>query len=160
MPRPHKQNQYTEKQERSIYILLNPISKVFYIDYTLTPNLRKMYTEHYIETRSKTREMVRHMKHNLSRPCCFELNRLYCTKVEAYRHVIAWTKIFVEQGYQNIDRGNVSEYINDIFGETKQIYENYKQIVLSEEFACSKCQFPVYKRKICEQKVGDRDASN
>ena len=160
MPRPTKKTQYTEKKQRSIYILLNPHTKEFYIDYTLTNNVRQLYIEHCLGNRQKTKDMVYAMKQSALRPCCFELCEINCTKVEAYRAVIVWTKIFVERGYKSVDRGNVSEYIHDVFGATEAIYRVYKNTDITKILDCHNCLFPTYKRQECPTKAGEYNATD
>ena len=160
MPRPSKKKQYIEKDRRSIYLILNPYTKEFYIDYTLTKNIRQLYIEHCLGNRNKTRDMVFMLQEKGARPCCFNLCELNCTKVEAYRAVIGWTKVFVERGYINVDQGNIECYINDIFGEAKTHYESNKHINIDQKFNCNNCLFPTYKRKKCEMKARDGNATN
>ena len=160
MPRTKKKDQYTKKENRSLYVILDPITKEFYIDYTLPHCLRNMYTKHYVETLGKTKNMIRQMKEEGRRPCCFKLAEMFCTKVDAYRAVIGWTKIFVEQGYINLDQGNIAEYIHDVFGEAKTIYDQNKNTDIKQNFNCNNCLFPIYKRQKCKLKVRGTNATN
>lgn len=162
MPRPSKRKQYTEKANRIIYVILNPSTKEFYISYTLAgkENIRVIYKDHYTEKRNKTMHMIHQMKLKNVHPCFFKLDTVFCTKVEAYRVVIAWTKIFIEHGYINLDQGNISEYIKDLFGEAKTIYESKKNIDIDYEFNCNNCLFPTYRRQKCEMKARDTNATN
>ena len=160
MPRPQAKSQYTDKQYRSLYVILDPYSKRFFIDYTLTKNVRQLYVEHCLGNRMKTKTMVAELTEMRARPCCFKLSEMFCTKVEAYRAVIGWTKIFVEQGYINLDQGNIAEYIHDVFGEAKTIYDQNKNTDIKQNFNCNNCLFPIYKRQKCKLKVRDTDATN
>ena len=163
MPRPKKRKQYTEKKSRAVYIILNPITKEFYINYTLNKqeNLRVAYKDHYTGKRRNTCERILDMKATGIKPCFFILDRLYSTKVEAYHHVIAWTKIFIEQGYTNLDQGNVSEYANNLFENAKKIFENHQTIDVNKAFTCENCEFSYYGRTPCTQRVrSDQHATN
>lgn len=163
MPSKFRKSQYTQREERVLYVILNPRTKEFYIDYTLKKNVRQLYIEHCLGNRARTKQMVSDLKNRNMRPCCFRLSDLKCSKVKAYRHVIAWTKKLVENGYKNIDEGNISEYINDIFGETKDIYDGLAYMdskYLDTAFGCSYCLFPVFKKEICNQQRGDYDGKN
>lgn len=141
MPRVPQKKQYTEKQNRCIYAILNSQTKEFFVGYTLNgkENLRCAFKGHRTEKRRATKDMIRRAKEQDIRPCFFKLDELYCTKVEAYHAVIGWTKIFVEQGYINVDHGNIECYIEDIFGEAEEYYESKKQINIDQDFCCSNC---------------------
>ena len=141
MPRVPQKKQYTEKQNRCIYAILNPKTKEFFVGYTLNgkENLRCAFKGHRTEERRATKDMIRRSKEQDIRPCFFKLDELYCTKVEAYHAVIGWTKIFVEQGYINVDHGNIECYIKDIFGEAEEYYESKKQVNIDQDFCCSNC---------------------
>lgn len=141
MSRVPQKKQYTEKQNRCIYAILNPKTKEFFVGYTLNgkENLRCAFKGHRTEERRATKDMIRRAKEQDIRPCFFKLDELYCTKVEAYHAVIGWTKIFVEQGYINVDHGNIECYIEDIFGEAEEYYENKKQVNIDQDFCCSNC---------------------
>lgn len=161
MPRPPKKKQYTEKKHRAIYVILNSLTKEFYIDYTLDEyeNLRSAYKEHYTGKRNKTREMILKMRAQENKPCYFILEKVYDTKVETYRYVIAWTKVFIEQGYVNLDRGDIIGYTNDLFGTAKTIYENRQTVNVNKVFTCENCVFPNYGRTPCTlKKRGEQNA--
>ena len=155
MPRPPKKNQYKVKENRCVYVILNPYTKEFFVWYNLAgkENVRCAYKGHYTGRKYKTSEMICQMKARGLHPCYFQLDELYCTKVEAYRAVIGWSKVFVEQGYINVDKGEMKYYINDLFGETKEYYESKKHISIDQEFNCTNCIFPAYNRKKCETKA-------
>ena len=141
MPRVPQKKQYTEKQNRCIYAILNPQTKEFFVGYTLNgkENLRCAFKGNRTEERRATKDMIRRAKEQDIRPCFFKLDEFYCTKVEAYHAVIGWTKIFVEQGYINVDHGNIECYIEDIFGEAEEYYESKKQVNIDQDFCCSNC---------------------
>ena len=110
LPRPPKKNQYKVKEKRCVYVILNPYTREFVVGYTLAQkeNIRCAYKGHYIGRKYKTSDMIHQMKALGYHPCYFILDELCCTKVEAYRAVIGWTKIFVEQGYINMDKGEIA----------------------------------------------------
>ena len=136
-----QRKQYTEKQNRCIYIILNIITKEFFVGYTLNgkENLRCAFKAHRTEKRNATKGFMSHTKEQGVHPCFIKLDELYCTKIEAYHAVIGWTKIFVEQGYINVDHGNIENYIEDIFGEAKEYYENKKHVNIDHIICCDKC---------------------
>ena len=149
MPRPKKKKQYYVKKDRTIYLIKNPNSREFYIGHTLSHNIRSTYKDHYIETKYKTANMIRELKNQGLKPCCFTLEKIHCTSVQAYRYVIIWTKIFIEQSYNNLDTGAVIEYAADLLEENIPLYEERKNTNLAELIQCKNCLFPDYGRKIC-----------
>lgn len=152
MARPKKKKQYKEIKERTIFVLKNPNTKEFFIGHSLTHNMRSTYKDHYIEIKYKTENIVRELKSKGLKPCCFELETINCTAVQAYRHIIVWTKIFMEQGYINLDTGTVIDYASDLLPENISLYEERKNINLEEITSCKNCLFPNYGRTDCPLK--------
>ena len=124
----------------------------FYVGHTLAHNIRSTYKDHYTETKYKTAAMIRELKINNLKPCCFVLETQFCTAVQAYKYVVVWTKIFIEQGYKNLDAGAVVEYATDLLPENQILYETKKQTNLQQTLSCSQCLFPDYGRKSCPLK--------
>ena len=155
MPRPSRKSQYTVIEERSLYVILNRFTKEFFVDYALSRNIRSAYLRHCSCSRRQTEAMIARMKEAGTRPCCFRLADMACTKVEAYRAVIGWTRVFVDQGFISLDHGNMAEYIQDLFGYAKLVYEQNKDVNIAELCACKNCLVPVFKKQPCEMLVPD-----
>ena len=149
MPRPRKNKKYTELKKHTVFVLMHPFTKEFYVGYTLSHNMRSTYKDHYIEVKYKTADMVSALKRNGLKPCCFELETLECSKVEAYNHIVVWTKIFLENGFQNLDKGSTICYANDLLDKNVPLYEERKKTPLDELIDCKNCLFPDYGRKMC-----------
>lgn len=147
--RPKQKQQYKDIQERIIFILLNPENKEFFIGYTLPQRIRKTYCLHYIGNIYKTKNTIERLKTKGLKPCCFQLETVNCSAVQAYRHIIVWTKIFMEQGYINLDTGTVVDYASELLPENIPLYEERKNINLEEMTSCKNCLFPDYGRTIC-----------
>lgn len=156
MSRVSQKKQYTEKQNRCVYIILNPKTKEFFVGYTLNgkENLRCAFKAHRTENRRATKDMIDRAKEQDIHLCFFKLDELYCTKVEAYHAVIGWTKILVEQEYINADHGNIECYIEDIFGEAEKYYESKKGVDVTQLFACESCLSPCKPEKKEASKIG------
>ena len=67
----------------------------------------------------------------------------------AYRYVVVWTRIFLEQGYINLDKGEVISYANDLLEDNIVRYNERKQADLRETCVCQNCVFPNYGNKMC-----------
>jgi len=149
MPKPNKKRQHKDVQSRTIFLIKDPLTKDFIVDYTLSHRVRKTYAEHYIGNQWRTESVVRKLKSAGLKPCCFELETLSCTEVEAYRHIVVWTKIFIEKGLSNLDKGTVVYYANELLPVNISLYEERKNESFDSLLACSNCLFPDYGRKMC-----------
>lgn len=148
MPRPRK-SQYTKKAKRTLYVLKNPISKKFIIGYTLASNMRSTYKDHYIGTKYKTARMIENLKANGLKPCCFHLETLNCTQVEAYHRIVVWTRLFIENGYEPIEQGDTLNYAMDLLEHNQKLFNELQNLNFDEMLTCSCCLFPNYGRQIC-----------
>lgn len=115
MPKCKQPSQYTDVDNRVIYVLINPKTKEFYVNHSTEKGLKDAYRHHHYGLRYKTADSFGKLKEEGQKPCCFVLEKLRTTKVDAYNHVIVWTKIFIESNYINLDKGNIIDYANDLF---------------------------------------------
>ena len=150
-----KKSQYTEKDNRTIYILLNPLSKEFYIGHCKTTLLKDIFRHHYYGQRYQTKDSIEHLKKQHLHPCLFILEEIYSTKVEAFNYVICWTKIFYEQGYKSLNQGNVMDYIQNLYETNLLIYNSRKDRKISEICDCNRCIVANYGRHKCPIFKGD-----
>lgn len=89
--------------------------------------MRKTYCLHYNGDKYKTKMSIEELKAKGLKPCCFELEIVNCIEIQAHRHQIVWTKIFMEQGYKNLDKGNITCYAADLLPENIPLYEARKK---------------------------------
>lgn len=145
-----KKSQYTEKNDRVIYILLNPITKEFYINHCQEKLIKDVFKHHCYGKRYQTKECIETLKTEELHPCLFILETINSTKVEAYNYVIAWTKIFSEAGYTNLNEGNILNYIADLSENNLLIYNKRKAIDIENKLKCCNCIVTNYGRKQCK----------
>lgn len=150
-----KKNQYTEKQNRIIYVLLNPLSKEFYIGHCKEKILKRIYSQHYNGERYQTQKSIELLKKQNYHPCLFILEELYSTKVEAYNYVIVWTKIFIENGYKNLDHGNILNYIDELYENNLLLYNQKNNQNIDKIIRCKNCIVSYYNGKKCNLFEGD-----
>lgn len=150
--------QYTKTEKRSIYILLFPLSKQSYISHCRKDLLKSVYQDHLYGERYQTKRFISELKEKNLHPCLFSLEELSCTKVEAFSHVVAWTKIFSDAGYVSLNQGNVSVYIDDLHGETFEIYKKRKKKNISDLITCDRCLVSNYARQKCPMFSGIESA--
>lgn len=163
MPRYSRKSQYKDVEIRSIYVLVSPISNEFFVGHCKKTLLKDVYYQHRIGTRRQTYKCMLHLKEHNVYPCFFELEEVERTKVEAYRYVIAWTKIFIDNQYVALDQGNIKHYINDMFEDVAAIYEERKDVDLKSKCNCKTCVVSNYKRKNCvaqEEKTTSKQKSD
>ena len=58
----------------------------------------------------------------------------------------------MEQGYKNLDKGNITDYAADLLPENIPLYEERKNTDLCKLTSCENCLFPDYGRKMCPLK--------
>lgn len=134
---------------RTIYILMKPRSKAFFISHCHKKQLKSVFQDHYYGERYQTQEVFGALKEQNLHPCLFTLEEVVCTEKEAYHYVVAWTKIFCDAGYYNLNQGNVSEHIDNMIDATREIYKHKTAINISELVTCSKCLVANYAKKKC-----------
>lgn len=143
-------SQYTDVENRAIYVLMSPISKEFFCSHCPTKSLHGLYRQHFSQNRPKTaRWIAEDLKSIGLHPCLFILEELNCTKVEAFSYVIVWTKIFHEAGYESLQQGNVMDYKEDLFDGNQQLYEQRKNLDLKELLCCKNCKVQTYHYQKC-----------
>ena len=150
-----KKSQYINTKERFIYVLLSPLSKEFFIGHCRKDLLIDVFKDHYYGQRYQTKACFSELKKHDLHPCLFVLEELTCTKVEAFNHVIVWTKIYCAAGYKSLNEGNVMSYIENLLEKNLLIYNERKQKNISENRKCSRCVVANYGRKKCPLYKGD-----
>ena len=155
MPRNPQKSQYKDMKNRVIFLLRSPKTKEFFVGHCLTNSLMPIFRQHWSGDRNYTDECFTALKKEGLHPCLTVLEEVYATPVEAYRYVIAWTKIFVDAGYVNLNTGNLSCYIEDMMEDSVDVYEKNKDRNLEEICDCKACLVAHYNRKLCPCCSGD-----
>lgn len=84
------------------------------------------------------------------RPCMFVLNELpNITIAKAYRYALAWIKVLMDDGYASYNFPKIIEQANAMLWETKLLYQQRKDIPLTDLMSCEKCPVRVYKKTEC-----------
>lgn len=142
-------------KNRVIFLLRSPKTKEFFVGHCLTNSLMPIFRQHWSGDRNYTDECFTALKKEGLHPCLTVLEEVYATPVEAYRYVIAWTKIFVDAGYVNLNTGNLSCYIEDMMEDSVDVYEKNKDRNLEEICDCKACLVAHYNRNLCPYCSGD-----
>lgn len=151
MARYSKKSQYTKVEDRVIYVLHAAESTKFYVSHCRKDLLKDVYKDHLRGERYKTCAFTAARKAQNTRPCVHILEELSCTKLDAYHHVIAWTKIFVDRGFESLDQGDVVCYAQEMFDDTLAIYRQNKDVVLKQILQCRNCIVKIYNRETCQK---------
>lgn len=150
MPLLNKKSQYKTTKKRDIYIILNPLSQEFFIGHCKETSKKNLYIKHYNEQKYQTKNSVETLKKNGNKPCMFVLEKVETTEVEAYKYVVVWTKIFIENGYINLAKGSIEEYINNLLEENEKLYNKRKNAPLDSILQCNNCLFQNYGKSDCK----------
>ena len=149
MPRYPQKSQYKDKDYRVIYLLRSPKTKEFFIGHCSPDSLMPTFRQHCAGDRNYTDECFPALKKEGLHPCLTILEEVFSTKVMAYRHVVAWTKIFVDAGYVSLNTGNILDYIEDLHEDSYRVYDINRLSNLSKICDCSACLVSNYARKPC-----------
>lgn len=152
-----KKSQYNKKHNRIIYILINPLSKEFFISHCKETLQKNIFYQHCRGRCYQTVKTIDELKKQNLHPCFFILEKLYSTKVEAYNYVIVWTKIFIENGYKNLDHGNILNYISELYEHNLLLYNEKNNYKLEEIIRCENCIVSNYNRKKCQLYNGENN---
>lgn len=150
-----KNDFYNKKEKRTVYVLISPIEKIFYINQCLTTSLKETYRHNIKGRRQTTKEFINHISPN--RPCVFVLENTNLTKVEAYNYVLIWIKIFLENGYLSFNNKKLIELSDHLYFENRRIYDQRKTVNLESFLSCENCLIPIYNKIICKNYPQNND---
>lgn len=88
MPEQKKKSQYTEKSDRTIYVLINPVTNEFYISHCRSDLIKDVFKQHLYGQRYQTKDSFLSLRKGNEHPCLFVLEEIFTTKVDAYNYVI------------------------------------------------------------------------
>ena len=140
---------YTEVATRLIYILHTQDSPYYYIGHCRYDLIKAVFNAHLREEYYKTRDFVREIKAKGLRPCLHILEEVTSSKVMAYRHVIAWTRIFDDAGFETLDEGHMLAYMGDLFGHALTVFEANKLADIPSILKCDNCAAKTANRVPC-----------
>ena len=155
MPRQSKKSQYTEKRDRTIYALINPVTKEFYISHCRSDLLKDVFKQHLYGKRYQTEDSFLPLRKENDHPCLFVLDEVFTTKVDAFNYVIVWTKIFSENKLIKLNTGSINDYIEDLYEKNEKLYETRKHVNIEDICSCEKCLVQNYNRRLCKY-INDR----
>ena len=138
----------TEKEDFVIYAFTSPVDKKCFVWHCRKESIRDTYRFHKNFHRYCSERFMYAVKPH--RPCMHVLEEVpQVTVVRAYRYVLAWIRIFIENGYTCYNYDSIIDEANDMLWETQKLYDARKDECLDELLSCERCQVRVYKREQC-----------
>lgn len=116
----------------SIFVILFPEEKAFFVWKTPAESLKQTYKWHYYYRSSKTKLLFEKARKRGLVPPVYCLETLETTHEKAFLHCIAWTKYFMEKGFSSCCGDFVDKYTEELREETKQIFDSIKEQKLEE----------------------------
>lgn len=111
---------YTHVQTITIYAIVNRVEGPFaYIGKTTSPRISAVYSRHRTGNVSAT-EGYLDLEEEI--PELYVLERLSTTGAEGYRHVLAWLRYFLAEGYYAITHEATEAQARSLYPETEDIY--------------------------------------
>lgn len=145
MPRGNKDEQ---SRERTIYILLSPKDKKFFVGQCLEDSLRETYRKNLLGERKSTSKLIEEIQPE--RPCVFVLESFVGTASDAMNLVIVWTKIFIENNYESYNHPNLIEMTERLYIDTQTLYNARKNTIIREIISCKNCAIPKFNHQVCK----------
>ena len=140
-----KENKAEPMKDFVVYVIISPLDdKKFIVNKTGTNRLHKTYIEHYNFRVTKTKEMFAAARDKSLLPPIYRLEEIHTTEKEVFRHCVAWTKYFIDHGYEQIVDDYLGAYANEIVPETERYYEQIKSKSIEEVLNPSGGEFPNY----------------
>ena len=138
----------TEKEtfRLTIFVILFPEEKSFFISKTKEGNLKQTYKKHFYGERARTKDLFMRARQMAVVPPMYSLESLETTEKNAFLHCIAWAKYFSEQGLTSCCGESINQHTNELKKECKKIYEKIESKNLSEVCPPGKDLFPNFGR--------------
>lgn len=144
MPRIRHTGFYTIEKPFKIFVFLDQNYGQCFVWKTANTNLKSVFEQHYFLHRSRTKKMFERGKENGSPPEMYVLEDVLAVEADAFKHCIAWTKYFMEHGYDSVNYEIHKQYTSVLDEETQKIYDGIKHEFLSDVCAPSKKLFENY----------------
>lgn len=114
-----------------IYALIDRTLKVAYVGKSYAKSLASLYSLHLNGKNYNTAEYFGKEPPKV-RPEVLILEEIRCTGAEAYKHVIAWSLYLEEHGFLMLTQTGTLWYSEQLFPETKAIYERISKTDLDD----------------------------
>lgn len=145
-------NRYTKIKPYTIYILLHPHTKEFYIHYATTSSLRNAMKQHYNLNNIHTKDMFKEHRETIYPPEMYALEEKELNAAECFVKKILWIKYFIEKNYIPLNHQDDISSSENLFEENISDYELIKALDIEKIICRTTRRFPHYGR---ERKVNN-----
>lgn len=114
---------YEDVRDMVVYVIVSPIDKRFYVGKTRKHTVSNHYKDHNILRNRCTKQLFLDAKAHTLKPKMYLLEALETVDATAFQHCVAWTKYFMDHGYQSIANEKINRYAADLLPDTKMIYD-------------------------------------
>ena len=145
-----KERQYNQKKDYTIYVILHPHTKEFFVHYATTSALRNAMKDHYTLKNSYTKDMFKEHKETIYPPEMYALEENEMTAAECYEQKIIWIKYFVKQNYIPLNHEDDVSSSENLFEENIAKYKKIESLNINETLCKANRRFPHYGRERIE----------
>ena len=148
IPEKNKQliNDYT------IYLILFSDER-FFIGRAAANRLLKAYSEHCNLRVKKTKTEILKEQETGKFPPIYALDTGRISQQEAFQRIVAWTKFFLDLGYQQVVENTAASYATDLYPGTQKYYDLIREKRLEDILCPEGGLFPNYRKKAKDQKA-------
>lgn len=134
-------------KEIDIYVIVSQIGNEVFVWKAKHPNSYQAYKDHTNHKFKQTKDLFERSEKEEKFPNLYVLETIITTQEEAFRHCVAWTKYFIEQGYTAISPSTLLNYTNDLLPETNEIYQRIKNLSVEEVLTTERVLVTDYKKR-------------
>lgn len=155
-----KKTMRTEIKDIEIYAILSPELKQVFIGKTKYPNHYQAYKDHARLKNLPTKDLFLNASQTQIFPRMYLLEQLQTTETHAYSYIIAWTKFFLENGFQVLAHEINLKYANDLTEDTEAIYFQIKNQNLNEVISENKILVSNYTQQKAKRESSEDNNPN
>ena len=123
----------TEINDIEIYAIISPDTNQVFVGKIKYPHHYQAYKDHVRLRKAPTKKLFSEATQQTHTfPTMYLLERLDATEAVAYGHLIAWTKYFLDKGFQVLAHQKNLDYAEDLLDENKLYYLSIKDKSLEE----------------------------
>ena len=132
MPRIRNPEFYEAIKPFTIYVFVGQIGDECYVWKTKNNDLKAVFEMHYLMRIARTKKLFEEGRRENKVPEMYVLETIEATEAEAFKHCVAWTKYFMEHGFESLNHEIHQGYTESLSSETQVIYNRIKDLFLSE----------------------------
>lgn len=121
-----------QQKEIDIYVLISQINKEAYVWKVKKGNHYSAYKKHVNGQKTQTKELFKKSEEQKNFPKMYLLESLNVTEHTAFSYCVAWTKYFIEHGFDVIASERLLAYIKYMKRDAKTIYQCIEKVSLDE----------------------------